>query len=242
MTGDAPIIYRAGETGFLIEFGGTYDPAVNRAVMAFDQAVTQAGWRDLSETMPSFRSVYLRFHLAGFAAEKVEPRIRALLDHQDWGAPVAERTGRLWRLPVVYGGAFGPELAAVAEMMGLTEAQAIEAHSGAELSVAMIGFSPGLAYLGQLPEAWDIPRKTEVTPRVPSGAILVAVRQTVLPATEIPTGWRQIGQTPFKSLMPERDQPFLLAPGDRVRFEPIAAEAFAVFDQAAFLAGAEAAG
>ena len=69
------------------------------------------------------------------------------------------------------------------EAMGLSDEAAIQAHASLRLRVLMLGFAPGLAYLGIAGEPWDIPGRPEVRPRVPPGSVLVAVRQTVVAGT-----------------------------------------------------------
>lgn len=215
-----PKLHDAGDAGLLVEFGATYDPAINARVTAFDALISCKNIMGLIESVPSFRSVLLRIDplVCDYAALKTT--VRAMLDRAD--EPRAkDQTGTHFRLPVVYGGEFGPDLAEVAALTGLAPKDIPEAHSAQPLHVAMLGFAPGLAYLGQLPPVWGIPRAEKITPEVPVGAILVAVRQTVLPATPIPTGWRQIGRTPFQSFRPNAERPFLLSPGDTVSFFPI---------------------
>ncbi len=90
-----------------------------------------------------------------------------------------------------------------------------------------IGFAPGQPYLGELPQAWDIPRQTDLTPRVPEGAVTVAIRQIVLFAVSSPTGWWHLGQTTLQLFRPEAEMPFLLRPGDEVQFDSVDAERFA---------------
>ncbi|MCB1368701.1 MAG: allophanate hydrolase subunit 1 [Rhodobacteraceae bacterium] len=232
-----PVLKVSGDMGILIEFGAIYDPVINNAVTAFDAALNADLPLGVIETVPSFRSVLVRFDPGVLAFERLHGLLADLAASRDWyrAPPAASR--RVWNLPVVYGGEHGPDLAEVGDLMGLGADAVAEAHAGAVLRVAMLGFSPGLAYLGQLPEAWDFPRRTTIAPRVPAGAILVAVRQTVLPGTDIPTGWHWIGQTPFRSFDVNAAQPFRLTPGDEVRFHAIDAAGFARFDNAAFLKG-----
>ena len=105
--------------------------------------------------------------------------------------------------------------------------EAVASISEARVRVQTIGFAPGQPYLGQLPEAWDIPRQSQLTDKVPVGALVVAVRQLVLFSVTTPTGWRHIGQTGFKLFRPDSDTPFVLRPGDEVQFDPVDAETFA---------------
>lgn len=233
-----PIMRVAGDMGLLIEFGDRYDPAISNAVLAFDARFGEAPPDGVIETVPTFRSFLVRFDPAVLAFERLAEVLQGLLEECNWYEVPRYAGGRDWVLPCVYGADRGPDLAEVADLMQLREDQVIDSHASAELTVIMLGFAPGLAYLAELPENWQFPRRTAITPEVPAGAVLAAIRQTVLPATPIPTGWWQIGQTPFRSLDVTAKSPFLLSPGDRVRFQPVDEAAFAVFDMAEFLAGA----
>jgi len=90
--------------------------------------------------------------------------------------------------------------------------------------VQTIGFAAGQPYLGELDDAWNIPRQTELTERVPEGALTVAIRQLVLFSVSTPTGWRHVGQTGFRLFRPESETPFVLRPGDEVIFVKTDAE------------------
>lgn len=228
-------IHTAGDMGLLVEFGTIYAPPINNAVLAFDAALSADLPAGVIETVPSFRSLLVRFDPLELDYDVLFGQLTRLLDSQDWYRAPAPANRRHWVLPVVYGESFGPDLAETADLMGLREDQVIDSHANTPLTVAMLGFSPGLAYLGQLPEIWDFPRRTTINPKVPAGAILVAVRQTVLPSTDIPTGWRQIGQTPFRGFNLNAKVPFLLSPGDEVCFEQVSVAKFTAFNMDGFL-------
>lgn len=126
--------------------------------------------------------------------------------------------GRLRRIPVVYG---GPDLADVAALTGLTEAGVIELHASAELRVLFGGFAPGFAYLGELPGELTVPRLATPRTRTPAGSVALADGMSGIYPADLPGGWRVIGRTPVTLFDPARTPPAYLAPGDRVRFEPI---------------------
>ena len=58
-----------------------------------------------------------------------------------------EPESRFIEIPVVYGGAGGPDLAVVAAHCGLSEKQVVELHSSVEYVVWFLGFQPGFPYL-----------------------------------------------------------------------------------------------
>jgi inhibitor of KinA len=223
--GDIPAGYprlaAAGEAALLIRFAAAPAPAVAAAVAAFDAALRADPPTGVTEVVPTICSVLLRFAPESVAPEVLEAACRDRLDAADWYAASPPCGRRRWVWPVVYGGAAGPDLAAVADRAGLREDQVIDAHAGHPFPVLTLGFAPGLAYLGGLGAAFDLPRRTELAAEVPAGSVLVAIRQTVLPATPIPTGWWRIGQSPERNFTPGAAQPFRIAHGDSVVFEPV---------------------
>ena len=109
-------------------------------------------------------------------------------------------------------------------MKGLSPQEVIALHSGAEYRIYMIGFAPGFAYLGGLPEILHTPRLPKPRQNIPAGAIGIGGQQGNINSVAGPSGWRFIGWTPVRSFDPARPEPFLFRAGDRIRFRPIDAE------------------
>jgi len=216
----------AGESGLIVEFGDQLDEATNNAVIAFAAALDNLNIIGITETLPTIRSVMVKYDPLALPDETLRSQLAELIAAQDWmkAAPPDGRT--LWHIPVGYGGEYGPDLSETAELLDISESEAIHGHQGVHQRVFMIGFAPGQAYLGQLSQMWDIPRRASITPHVPAGAVLVAVRQTVLYATPNPTGWRVIGRSPFRGFKPQSETPFLLSAGDEVVFEAVSEKEF----------------
>jgi inhibitor of KinA len=133
---------------------------------------------------------------------------------------------------VCYGGEFGPDLSDAAALHNLTPEQAIEAHASATYTVCFLGFAPGFAYLGGLPDALATPRLPTPRRRVPAGSVGIAGHQTGVYPFSTPGGWRLIGRTPLKMFRPDREAMCLLAIGDRVRFTPVSRERFTALESA----------
>jgi inhibitor of KinA len=222
-----PVLRAAGDSALLIAFGDRLDPAINNAAIAFDARLRAADITGVSETAPTIRSVLVRFDPLEIAPERLRGAVAELLAERDWLAAPPPARRSLWRIPACYGGEHGPDLDEIADLVGCSPAQAAERHAEARQRVFMLGFAPGVAYLGLLPEAWNIPRLKEIRPEMPAGSLLVAVRQTVLFAAAMPTGWRAIACTPFRSFDPRREPPVPIAPGDEIGFVPVDATEFA---------------
>lgn len=221
-----PQVRNVGVDGLLVSFGDKLSEPANRAALAFRAALDSDGPEGIEETSTSLVSAYLRFDPVRRDHAALRAGVEALLAARDWYAAALPEGRRLWRIPTVYGTALAPQLDEAAAAAGMTPEEAVRSISTSQVRVQTIGFAPGLPYLGELDPAWDIPRQTALTERIPVGALTVAIRQMVLFSISTPTGWRHIGQTAFQGFRPDADTPFVLRPGDEVRFEPVGAEVY----------------
>ncbi|MBE1285979.1 MAG: carboxyltransferase domain-containing protein [Rhodobacteraceae bacterium] len=218
---DFPVIRTVGLSGMLVTFADRLTEAANRATLAFRSVVEHSLVEGVIETSTSLASVYVRFDPSLVSHSTIQGWLEGLLTKQNWyGADLPEGR-RLWRVPTVYGTDLAPQLAEAADAAGMSEAQAIDNLSATRVRVLTIGFGPGQPYLGTLDEMWDLPRQTGLTPQVPAGALVLAIRQLVLFSITTPTGWRHVGQTGFKLFQPGAAQPFALTAGDELQFDPV---------------------
>ncbi len=220
-----PRLLDAGDAAFTVEFGETIDPALLDAVRALDNAIAaqHAAGRlpGLIETMPTFRSLTIFFDPLITGRGALVDALQPLLNASPDAAPVE---GRRWRLPVCYEGDAAPDLAAIAQAIGTTADAVISMHSGTEVRVYMLGFLPGFPFMGELPSALRLPRRTEPRLRVPAGSVAIAGSLTAIYPWESPGGWHLLGRCPVPLFDATRDAPSLLAVGDRVRFEPVSTD------------------
>lgn len=217
---DFPKISTLGATGLLVTFGDDLASGANHAALAFRAAIDAEGWTDVEETAVSLVSVGVRFDPLRISHADMRARIEAVLSRRDW-FETEVTGGRLWTVPAAFGGSYGPQLHDAAALAGVSAEQAIVEFCAEPVRVLTIGFAPSQPYMGHLPKHWDIPRQTELTPRVPMGAIVVAIRQLIIFSRDAPTGWRQVGQCGFQLFRPEADAPFALRAGDQLRFRPV---------------------
>ncbi|MEO3478729.1 allophanate hydrolase subunit 1 [Phaeobacter sp. CAU 1743] len=218
---DFPMIRTVGLTGMLVTFADALSEPSNRATLAFRQRLEALGLDGVLETATSLASVYIRFEPAILDHYRLQARLEEELSTRDWYQQALPPGRRFWRVPTVYGTDLAPQLAEAADAAGMSEAQAIDSLGSARVRVLTIGFAPGQPYLGPLGPEWDLPRQTELTPMVPRGALVLAIRQFVLFSSATPTGWRHVGQTGFMIFRPESEAPFALQAGDELQFEPV---------------------
>jgi KipI family sensor histidine kinase inhibitor len=206
-----------GEGALLVELGAIPTPADNARAHALAARLRADPPPGLLGLVPSYASLLV--HL-----DPLLPGGQAIVEAAlaDLDAHPPPQPGRLRRVPVHYGGDDGPDLAAVAATLGLSEAEVVAAHARAGQHVYLLGFAPGLPYIGDA-GAVLAPLGRRATPRerVPSGAVAIVGRQTVIYPRPTPGGWHVIGRTPLEVWDVERTPPTYFAPSDQVEFVPI---------------------
>lgn len=171
-------------------------------------------------TVPGLASVLVELEDA--TAERLEAVAEALTGRLA-DVPAATPSGRVRTVPVVYGGAHGPDLADAAAACGLAADELVAMHAASEVNVLFCGFAPGFPYLGELPEAIRVPRLATPRTRTPAGSVAIAGAMTGIYPADLPGGWRVIARTPLVLFDPRREPPAYLAPGDTVRWQPMGA-------------------
>ncbi len=219
----------AGDSAVVVEFGDGIDAAINARVLALDARLQSATLAGVVETVPTYRSLMVQVDPFAFDRAGFEAWVIAVLPALADATIAAKR----WRVPVVYGGAFGIDLDDVAARHSLTPAQVIERHAAAVYRVYMIGFMPGFTYLGGLDPTIATPRRLDPRTKTPAGSVSIGGIQALVAGQEMPSGWHLLGRTPAITFMARRNPPVLFAPGDEITFEPIGADKWPALEAAA---------
>jgi inhibitor of KinA len=211
-------IVAAGDSALVVEFDDRIDAAVNARAIALADAIQRAAIAGVRDVVPSFRTVTVYFDplRAEYGALTA-----AIEDEGHHPPPPAATITPPIRIPVCYGGEFGPDLVDVAAFAGVSEREVVDRHTARDYRVFALGFVAGFAYLGIVDETIAMPRHATPRVRVPAGSVGIAGVQTGVYPAETPGGWRLIGRTPIKPFDLSRPDPFLLKAGDTVRFHPI---------------------
>lgn len=212
-----PRFLHGGDTALVVEFGDRIDGGLSGLVLALARRLEGAAIPGVVETVPTFRSLMVHYDPLRLKQAELKRRLAPLVE----GLEAAESAGRRWRIPACYDESMGLDLADVAQRTGLSVSQVVERHSATTFHVYMMGFLPGLPYLGGLPPEFNLPRRENPRIRLPSGSIAVAMAMTVIYPLESPGGWHILARTPVPLWDMRRDPPALLAAGDKVKFEPV---------------------
>jgi inhibitor of KinA len=217
MTLVVPRFLDAGEAALVVEFGTVVDPAIHDRVMAFDRAVAALGLSGVRETVPTYRS--LMIHYDPLVLDR-RTLIQAVRNIEAAPEQPHEPEAR-WTIPCCYDPDLGEDIAAVADMTGLSAQRVVALHAGATYRVYMYGFAPGFCYLGGVASELVVSRRP--TPRAPHppNTVLLGGGLTLIATFSMPTGWWLLGRTPERMFAPAREPSFLVSVGDALSFEPV---------------------
>jgi KipI family sensor histidine kinase inhibitor len=210
-------ILPASDRTLRVSFGAAIDEAASRSVLRLLRRLDAAAIEGVVDASPAYASILLRFDPLRLDHAALATRVDGLLAGLD-DEPLPPQ--RLVTIPARYGGADGPDLEDVARAVGLSPAEVVRLHSATTYRVHFLGFTPGFAYMGSVPEAIAAPRLDRPRRAVPAGSVGIAGAQTGIYPCSTPGGWRLVARTDLVLFDPARRPMSLLEIGDQVRFVP----------------------
>jgi KipI family sensor histidine kinase inhibitor len=213
MTPSVPLgeVRLLGDRAFLI---GVADAAAARLVAGELATALGAG----AEVVSGAASVMVQATDDDAALGPLLGVVEATLADRDRRQPSgpAGDPGRLVTIPCRFD---GPDLDEVAALAGCGADEVVALLTAGPLTAAVVGFSPGFAYLDGLPSPLDrVPRRARPRPVVPAGSVAIANGHAAVYPTASPGGWHLLGRTAVALFSPEHPPYAVLAPGDRVQF------------------------
>jgi len=208
----------AGDTALVVEFGDHIDRRLSSWVLALARRLDGAHVAGVVETVPTIRSLIVHYDPLVLSADSLKECIAELMR----GLHAARDVVRHWQLPACYDPEIAPDLGSIGERAGLSPARVVELHIATVFHVYMLGFLPGMAYLGDLPaELSAFPRMATPRMKVPAGSVGIANTLTCVYPVDTPAGWHLIARSPVPFFSRRPEVTTLLRPGDKVTFAPV---------------------
>ena len=226
-------IFPLGDSAMTLELGHLIDEQVNRRVLTLEAWLRQRSFSGLKDIIVAYSSITVFYDPAEMRqsgwSDGVHKHIRQLLE-EAWIATEGKLPSFLEerepiRIPVCYGGGFGPDLEGLSNLLKISPEDIIRLHSSFIYRVYMIGFLPGFPYLGRIDPRLETGRKSRPAP-VAAGGVGIAGNQTGIYPVNSPGGWQIIGRTPVKLFDPKKEPPVRLNIGDQVQFYAVSKEEF----------------
>ena len=217
----------AGDSAWLVELPERIDVAVNTRAIEIARAIELSDFA-CTDIVVGYRSVMVYVDPLSESGSSGGRRIEAIAAS---APPIPAEAAALVEVPVCYDGPYGPDLHDIAAFAQCPPEEVIARHLAVEYRVFVVGFVPGFAYMATVDPRIAAPRRPAPRLKVPPGSVAIAAGQTGIYPAETPGGWSLIGRCPVRPYDPERAEPFLFRPGDRVRFRRIPPDAYAAASQ-----------
>jgi inhibitor of KinA len=222
--------YSASDQGLIVSFAAFPEEdaiVLSRRLGEMLRAEPPLGLRDV---IPGMNNVLINYDCLLTSLQRLKDETKGHLLGLDTASYYQRQH---WRLPVCYGGVYGEDLPDVATRCGLSKDEVIARHTSHPLTVAIMGFLPGLAYMKGVDDALYLPRRSSPRQYVPALSLGIAMDQTVIYPLASPGGWNLIGRVPVRPFDSQRDDPVLFRAGDEVTFYAVDEGEFLRLDAAA---------
>ncbi|MEO6334579.1 MAG: 5-oxoprolinase subunit PxpB [Pyrinomonadaceae bacterium] len=224
----SPKIFPLGDSCVTVNFGNEISLELNKRAISLASHFSNNPFPGFVEAVPAYSSIAIFYNIAEVrhnfseadsAFDAISGLVNSALRLEDQSLLSG---GRVIEIPVDFGADAALDIEFVTEHCGISQTEVIERFTAKTYRVYMLGFLPGFAYMGEVDESIAVPRRGSPRIKVPKGSVGIASRQTGIYPLESPGGWQIVGRTNVEMFSFDRDSPCLLAPGDDVRFVPVA--------------------
>ena len=138
-----PSLVKYGEQGYLIQFEEKISLDISQKVHQLTHALETQSIQGIKSLIPAYNSLTVYIDKHDFRLSQLESFLAS------WEASEADQQveGRILKVPVCYGGEYGPDLESLAEYHQLSAEGMITLHCYNLYHIYNFGFLPGFAYL-----------------------------------------------------------------------------------------------
>ncbi len=224
-----------GDSALILSFGNLIDEKINKRILSLFHKIKSLSIKGVKDVVPAYSSLAIHYDVlivkqntSGIKSsfEIMAEIINKIIDESDLNNENDLTTFRKIKVPVCYAEKYALDVKEISIEKCLSVNEIIQLHTGRKYRVYMIGFLPGFAYMGEVDEKIEMPRKAQPRLKVESGYVGIAGKQTGIYPLTSPGGWQIIGKTPLKLFNKESDDPILFQPGDEVEFYSISEDEF----------------
>ena len=224
-------IFPLGDNAILIDFGNELNESINQKLLAIFRKIKEQNIPGVLDVVPAYSSLTIHYDVMKiFEKAKgravfdfITDRVKKIVEDD---TEITFEENRKISIPICYDEEFGIDLSYLADEKNLSVEDVIQLHIDKAYRVYMIGFLPGFAYMGEVDQKIQIPRKENPRTQIEAGSVGIAGAQTGIYPLQSPGGWQIIGKTPVQLFNKERTEPVLLKPGDEIKFFSISKHEF----------------
>ena len=219
-------VNQISEQAFLLDFGDEITKEINQNVINIfyyiHNQIQKDNFLGLKNCVPSYNKLLLQFN----PMKNNKNEIFDFINSIEITAIDSSISHKEIEIPICYDEEFALDIHNVSKKINIDEDTIVKSHLSTNFFVYMIGFMPGLPFMGDLKSNFSVSRLATPRLRVPSRSVGVVEKFCVIYPNESPGGWNIIGRTPIRLFFKDRNNPSLLNPGSKVKFRLISKKEF----------------
>ena len=220
-------INQINEQAFLINFGEIINKETNNMVIKFANIIINdkknINKLNILNCVPSYNKILVQFN-------PLQNNKKDILNYlKNITISKVNIKSRIIEIPICYENKFSLDMENISNLINLTKEEIIELHLKTTFHIYMIGFMPGLPFMGNLEKNLNVSRKSTPNLNVPKGSVGIVDDLCVIYPQDSPGGWNIIGRTPVELFYKNKLRN--LKPGNKVRFKRISTREYDNFDK-----------
>ena len=210
---------QTSEQSYLLNYGEDINIITNKKVISHFNYLMKNKFKYIFNVVPSFNKLLIVFDINFKKDVEILIQNLKLIDEND------EIKSTQHLISVCYDEEYALDYKNVENAFSIDFDEFINLHSSAILNVFMIGFMPGLPFLGLLNINQSLPRLENPRISIPAGSVGVVDKLSVIYPNQSSGGWNLVGRTTF-NLFNKNTNKTIISPGDTVKFQNISKKDF----------------
>ena len=219
-------ISQISEQAFLLDFGEKIDIKTNNFVTFYSNLILENislnNYFDIQNCIPSYNKILSHFNPDTEKKNEILDFLNSIFT-----IPFNINLPKeIIEIPICYEDEYSLDFEDISRQTNLSKEDIIHLHLNTIFHVYMIGFMPGLPFMGDINVKLSIRRKLSPRINIPKGSVGIVDNLCVIYPNNSPGGWNIIGRTPIELFLKNKKYPTLLTPGNKVKFKSITKKEF----------------
>ena len=219
-------ISQISEQAFLLDFGEKIDIKTNNFVIFYSNLILKyinlKKYSDIRNCVPSYNKILIHFNPDTEKKNEILDFLNSIFT-----IPFNINLPKeIIEIPICYEDEYSLDFEDISRQTNLSKEDIIHLHLNTIFHVYMIGFMPGLPFMGDINVKLSIRRKLSPRINIPKGSVGIVDNLCVIYPNNSPGGWNIIGRTPIELFLKNKKYPTLLTPGNKVKFKSITKKEF----------------
>ena len=210
---------QTSEQSYLLNYGEEINIITNKKVISHFKYLIKNKFEYIFNVVPSFNKLLIVFDT------KFKKDVEILIQNLKLFEEHDEINSIQHLIPICYDEEYALDYKNVENAFSIDFDEFINLHSSTIFNVFMIGFMPGLPFLGLLNINKSLPRLENPRISIPAGSVGVVDKLSVIYPNQSSGGWNLIGKTTFNLFNKNINKP-ILNPGDTVKIQNVSKKEF----------------